>query len=198
MKTAVKFLALILLGMSLLFSSCRKGEDDPFLSFRSRNARLSGDWKLDAAKFRREDKLDQKIVATTYTFEGNVMTGVQSQLGFPNYIGTSTYREFVTFEKDGTYNMKIISDSENSTTSGNWMWLYENDEIDLANKEAVAMTVTKDSDGNMYSGKSNPVNLIWVFKELSNKKIVVEIDQEVHAPDGSGFTLNGTFTYIQD
>src|SRR6478609_2381439 len=28
------------------FSSCRKGEDDPLISFRSRTNRLEGEWKL--------------------------------------------------------------------------------------------------------------------------------------------------------
>lgn len=39
-------LALILTGSTLSFNSCKKGKDDPFLSFRSRNSRLIGKWKL--------------------------------------------------------------------------------------------------------------------------------------------------------
>lgn len=38
------FLVIILIFASL--SSCRKGEGDPIISFRSRTYRLTGEWKL--------------------------------------------------------------------------------------------------------------------------------------------------------
>ena len=50
MKTK-SFLAIALIFSSLLvFTGCRKGEDDPFLSFRSRTARLTGEWKLKSGE----------------------------------------------------------------------------------------------------------------------------------------------------
>jgi DNA-binding transcriptional regulator YiaG len=36
----------ILFSVVLLFSECKKGKDDPNISFRSRNARLEGEWHI--------------------------------------------------------------------------------------------------------------------------------------------------------
>lgn len=38
---------LLIFSFVLLLSSCKKGEDDPFFSLRSREARLTGYWMLD-------------------------------------------------------------------------------------------------------------------------------------------------------
>lgn len=43
-----KLLAALVIGaVAFSFSSCRKGEDDPFLSFTSRDKRIEGTWLLD-------------------------------------------------------------------------------------------------------------------------------------------------------
>lgn len=46
MKRYVLKLVILLLFVSSIFSSCKKGEEDPFLSFRSRDARIVGSWQL--------------------------------------------------------------------------------------------------------------------------------------------------------
>ena len=46
MKKCIQKLALFLFVFTILFSGCKKGEEDPFLSFRSRDARVIGNWKL--------------------------------------------------------------------------------------------------------------------------------------------------------
>lgn len=45
---ALKLAVLVVLFATVL-SSCKKGEDDPFLSFRSRDARVIGSWELKSA-----------------------------------------------------------------------------------------------------------------------------------------------------
>ena len=37
---------LLLFSFVLIFTGCKKGEDDPFISFRTRKARVTGNWKL--------------------------------------------------------------------------------------------------------------------------------------------------------
>ncbi|HOU97507.1 MAG TPA: hypothetical protein PLP65_01545 [Bacteroidales bacterium] len=46
---------LAILTIGLIFNSCRKGEDDPFVSFRSRDQRLIGKWKLVEEKISTEE-----------------------------------------------------------------------------------------------------------------------------------------------
>jgi len=55
-----KRLLIIALGVvmiSPLFQSCKKGEEDPFLSLRSRDKRITGTWKLN--------KIEKTTVTTT-------------------------------------------------------------------------------------------------------------------------------------
>ena len=51
----IKMLATLLLSV-LFFTECRKGEEDPFISLRSRNNRISGKWKLVEEKYEYEYK----------------------------------------------------------------------------------------------------------------------------------------------
>ncbi len=51
----IKILATLLLSV-FIFSECRKGEEDPFISLRSRNNRLTGKWKLVEEKYEYEYK----------------------------------------------------------------------------------------------------------------------------------------------
>jgi len=46
MKNKILNLTLLVFVFTLIFSGCKKGEDDPFFSFRSRNARIAGEWVI--------------------------------------------------------------------------------------------------------------------------------------------------------
>ena len=64
----MKKLALILglfIVIAFIYSGCRKGEDDPWLSFRSRTQRLVGKWKLVEQK---EINLDETIQYYNYIY----------------------------------------------------------------------------------------------------------------------------------
>jgi len=63
--------AVLMLALPLIFSGCGKGEGDPFLSFRSRKARLCGTWtvsNLNSEVVRKENNISTK---TTTTVEGD-------------------------------------------------------------------------------------------------------------------------------
>ena len=48
MKNSIKLAALALVIAATSFSGCKKGENDPFLSLKSRKSRAAGEWKLSA------------------------------------------------------------------------------------------------------------------------------------------------------
>jgi hypothetical protein len=54
MKTKVFTVISILTILSLLFNSCRKGEDDPWISLRTRNNRIIGKWKLEEYTYEKD------------------------------------------------------------------------------------------------------------------------------------------------
>lgn len=47
MKNKTLILTIVVAMIAVVFSGCKKGEDDPFLSFRSRNARIIGEWIIN-------------------------------------------------------------------------------------------------------------------------------------------------------
>ena len=70
---ASKFLVIITVLIYTVFSiSCKRGEEDPFLSFRSRNQRLKGWWKVE-----------EMIIDTAYT---------EVDKDVNNYVATAFYK----------------------------------------------------------------------------------------------------------
>jgi hypothetical protein len=110
------YLVLILLGTSI-FISCRKGDEDPFISFRSRDARITAEWKL--IKF--------ESVRTTSNTSGS------SQVTTSNYNGSfitssiensepRAYTLVLNIKTDGT--CQVDEDGANkSSSAGRWFWL---------------------------------------------------------------------------
>jgi hypothetical protein len=39
-----------LIGLTLIVGACRKGENDPLLSLKSRQARLAGEWVVSSSE----------------------------------------------------------------------------------------------------------------------------------------------------
>lgn len=58
----MKQLAIVLI-LALSFGACKKGENDPFLSLKTRKGRLSGNWKVTFADYSHND--------STWTYDGS-------------------------------------------------------------------------------------------------------------------------------
>jgi hypothetical protein len=123
-----------------LFSACKKGPDDPFISFRSRKDRLSGYWMISAAT----QCYGDSIITETdmYSNDGTVLIS-QGQSTF-----NGTYAWSYQINKDGTYtlykNLYIpYNTSFNYTENGYWYFLTKNKSEHLKNKECVAFQPTQ-------------------------------------------------------
>ena len=55
MKKNILFIALSLVVGSTVLTGCKKGENDPFLSLKSRDARITELWKLTMSGEKREE-----------------------------------------------------------------------------------------------------------------------------------------------
>lgn len=120
MKKSIKF-ALVAIVTVGLFSACKKGENDPFLSLKSRTGRITGEWKLVSASSSSSSVDNGPIMNTSNssssTYDGTTMT--QTNNGSTS---TYSYSMTLTIEKDGSYTAKEISDGSTSTFNGNWWW----------------------------------------------------------------------------
>ena len=113
-------IAIIFLIGILAFNSCKKGENDPFISLRSRDARITGTWNLTGYTKTQTQYMpfNQTTTTTTQTYNGSSMV-VTSGSNSNSY----TFSQEMTIEKDGTYSLMVINDGDKSEETGYWFWL---------------------------------------------------------------------------
>jgi hypothetical protein len=192
MKT-VKIAILMLMAVVFVLPSCKKGENDPFLSLSSRKARLTGTWSL------KEGTINYVSGGTTYTYTYN---GTQCTLAYGSFSSTTPYTQKITVNKDGSYAVDVNDDSDLSTEEGQWYFGGKSKELDLKNKESVVMRETSytytpsggSASVNTYEGTSCPISTMNIDK-LASKEMVVIYDGS--DTGSSTTTITGTMTYEQ-
>lgn len=159
----------------LNLTSCKKGENDPGLSLKSRTSRLTGEWEVDKEKtdYINTSSYDGSSNSSSgsTTINGNSLTIIddgESSIG--------TINEYsVTFEKDGTFEIVLnytltesedfFGDKRTTTTfitskeSGSWSFAGKDKDAEYKNKERVILNTTSRSDFNTttstYLGSTN-------------------------------------------
>jgi hypothetical protein len=131
MKQVTWKLALLLLTAVVTLQGCKKGENDPFLSLRSRDARITGEWELMKMetsiriKYTSESSSASEIIETT-SFNGTHLTftgKVYHMSGPVDTTYTNSYNYVLVIEKDGNLTTTTIEKGNTSEYSGNWWWL---------------------------------------------------------------------------
>lgn len=107
MKTKVFILILVMFGLT--FSSCKKYEDGPFVSLKSKNARLAGEWELISYT----NIMISNNDTITSSYDGTTMTN-------PN--NSYLYNLALVFNTDGTLTYKVSYDGEHSEHTSYWSW----------------------------------------------------------------------------
>jgi len=98
MKTKILIFSLLAF---VVFSSCRKGEDDPWISFRSRDNRVIGKWKLEEFKINtvkeqyykstNDVNTDISIITTKTKIEETLNNNNYTRIYNNNYIENKNY-----------------------------------------------------------------------------------------------------------
>ena len=200
MKKTIFKMTMVLFISVIAFSGCKKGEDDPGISFRSRTARLAGNWKLSSMDYTTTNTGNGSTSTAHYTYSGTILSYVYTSNGYTD-TQTLMYTNNIEIEKDGTYNQTIIYDGNNNIETGNWLWVRKSKEQDLKKKEAVLFSSTSktDSDGtSTYSGKTNLGGNAMVIKRLANKEMVFLFDYSHTTSDGKVNNTTGTWTFVQE
>jgi hypothetical protein len=106
-----KIYAIFLLGITLsLFASCKKGDNDPFLSLKSRKARMHGDWQISNFDYaERNTNSDGDYTDITETYDAGIISKITQQYFVQS--GIATFDTVVTiltmadysFDKSGTW-----------------------------------------------------------------------------------------------
>jgi hypothetical protein len=173
-----------------IFQSCKKGDNDPLISLKSRKTRLVGEWVLASGQ---QDIVYGDGSTRTYTYNGSTRVETSST---PE---TIEYSQNVTINKDETYQWVEHYDSGIITREGYWYFGRKSKELDLKNKEIVCFTIksSANSSGESYEFIGNEIinNVItWQLDQLKSKQIIVLIEGTRTSSSGTS-TYNGTMTY---
>lgn len=195
---------LVCLTAAAIMPSCKKGEDDPFLSLRSRKSRVAGDWTVESKSDTRTDLTNGST--TTITINGSDYTKTSN--GFLSSTTKGTISVFTyTFEKDGKWNSVYELTTVNTSGSGSsaitttttkhiessGIWNFLGKIGDAKNKENMSVSKTYESERtttkteNVILGTSTSESTqtdtyaenenveIWKLTQLKNKELKAEM-----------------------
>ena len=170
---------------SVFFTSCKKGENDPGLSFRSRDARLVGEWQLKSVSstatynvFTSSAVSSTTIVTDTYdgTLWVDAVDGVTNN--------SDSYSLSLNIEKTGKISCVEVDNGRTREGTSDWYWL---DSKKNKTEVYVGLTNTKHFDRGIYN-----------LDRLSNKEIVFTYsfyDKDIDAGNGDETIIEETWTF---
>lgn len=178
-----------------LISACKKGEDDPFLSLRSRKVRLVGEWTLKSGTYK---ALNQGATTT-----GGYANGREDRVTIyyapsDTLVSSKLYKQTYAFEKDGSYQKTTVSETGTATEEGVWSFVQRSKSDDLKNKEAILLSPRKfTGQGNetVFGGSSDAV--VYVLTQLKNKRMVWSASFSREEPGSYAESVDETFTFEQ-
>lgn len=182
----VSFAVIAIAGLSAI-TGCKKGENDPFLSLKSRTARIAGEWKLS------EGTITETQTSGGFT-DTDVTTYTSSTVSNGGF--TSTYTETLTIEKDGTFEVVIVEDGNTNTIKGNWYFSGKSKDIDLKKKEAIIFSELQYiSSGGTSTYTGLYADQILLIDQLKNKEIIFKgmITYSDSDGDGGSYAYDRTF-----
>ena len=180
--------AIVLSIISSGFVGCKKGDKDPFISLRSRKARVVGDWKVSKYTSSTASVSGGGSTSTdSYSFDGSTFTETYTSSGSTSTnvaVGTWTYK----FEKDGKYSMSSASTQSGNTSSytesGTWNFTGGIGK-DVKKKSQIVLTTlsttrstsggTTYSNSDTYTGADAPIQILQLV-ELRNKEMIIKMD----------------------
>jgi hypothetical protein len=120
MKKSISLLSIALLVFtSMLITGCKKGEDDPFISLRSRDARITAKWKLTKA-----EEISTFISAgTTYTSTSNYNGTVYTEAYSSGVVDSYSYAFEMEILKDGVMTYTRTNNGDVYSAKTIWYWL---------------------------------------------------------------------------
>lgn len=159
-----------------VFSDCKKGPDDPFISLRSRKARVAGDWKMTKGSnsSSSSNKSNSSSGESIYNGTSYTTNKTSTSAGATTEIGTYSLK--MSFKKDGTFEYEEILDGDLSKFIGTWN--FTGGIGDKKNKEQIVLHGTSSSSNNYNSLMTgNQIDVTFDLKELRNKKMVFTLEQ---------------------
>ncbi len=123
----VKYILVVLFAVPIVFSSCRKGDDDPFISFKSREKRLVGTWILKKLSGSYEYNTENSFYTKAYGYDVKTDESLRitevSQSGGNAYC-TDNFNCYLYMYEDNSLRISYrFNGGPNWDDYGEWYWI---------------------------------------------------------------------------
>lgn len=179
----------------LFFTGCKKGEDDPSVSLRTRKNRLTGEWRMISG---RAAYTAANMYNETYTFDGTKLRLNITSPGNPVvYLGS--YILNLTIRKDGTFSVNEILGNLVFNAEGTWN--FNTGVGEEKKKENAVFFVDQVNKGYTFGYhlfNRSATNFVYKIKELRNKKLVIYSAGKLYShANGLYVDYSTEYTFIQ-
>jgi hypothetical protein len=175
----------VIFGIIVLYSGCKKGDEDPFISLLSRKARVCGDWKVTEGRI----TYGTPDIIETYDFKSDGRLTITLQQG----IIDGTYDWTFEIKKDGSY--KIYQNLHIPYTStytlneeGYWYFLTKNKGADIKNKEYIAFQPVEVRENLSFYEYQTSAPTVYDIIQLKNNKMKFVEERVAKETDESALT----------
>ena len=200
----MKNLFLFLIIAACCLPACKKGENDPFLSLRSRDARLTGKWILTDLKSESQffgscESFYPKFYGMS--FNGSLMTKTYRDTD-TSYTRSYVYSQEMTINKDGTFTWIQVYENGSYEDSLTWTWRDGNKKkVLILNYDWYVVDSLANYDWYVVDTLTN--NNWYVVDRLTNKELVLKYDDYYkNTNEITGYwsedTYSGTRTYKKE
>lgn len=170
-----------ILLLSIFFVGCKKGEEDPTISFRTRKARLTGRWQIKSGTSRyTEQDINGFIYSESYTFDESKFRYSDN----PYYYYAGGHSLTMNFEKNGTLTYTESFDGVSSNFKGTWD--FNTGVGEKKNKEEIIIHITSiENPQGQHIVSGNYTDITYNILELRNNKMKLVASQKIVKPDGT-------------
>jgi hypothetical protein len=189
------YAVLLVAVLTTLFVSCKKGENDPFISFRSRKHRMVNEWSCQKSTVRLTSLsggITEIINISTSGASGSVSiydpnSGTQT--------GTIIYSLKLNIKKDGTFTGIEMVNNQTNLLGGTWNFTAGIGKQEK-NKESLMLYINNSTLSSL-DGAFFAIGNIMTFeiKELKEKKLVLTIDKNIYTEGSDYNRITGEYTF---
>ena len=183
---------LLFLTLVFLFSECKKGEEDPSVSLRTRKNRLTGEWRLakGSASYTTDGYNE------SYTFDGTNLVLFITQSAYYYY---GKYTLSLTIEKDGSFTFNENHSPVILEASGTWN--FNTGVGESKKKEEVTFLIDKVkkgyTNGDHFFNRGS-THFVYKITELRKKQLTISTSGKIYTDNrGKYATFSTNYTFIQ-
>lgn len=218
MKAYLSTTFFLFFSLIFILPSCKKGENDPFISLQTRKARLCGEWKVSREEGQIFSTYDNHYInycdTSIYSFDGTTKLGTsvgKQTVTYPTSIDELPYNKSINeqysekyiFKRNGTFDYEYINadDASQKNYSGTWKFLPKDKGTDAKNKERIILQFTTCLiiDANGYYSQIFPLNFstnkIVFIDKLRSKEIILFYENQWTNSDGFNTTSTNEYIY---